>query len=290
MTRGLPSIYLDAFAEVARCRSFSGAAKVLAVTQSALSQRIRNLEEQLNLTLLLRTPGGVTLTEDGAKLLRYCQMRDSLEEELLADLGAHPANGLSGHLRVGAYSSVLRSVIMPALAPLLRDHNTIRFAFVQGQTHELTTMLFQGEADLIVMDSPITSEAITSEKIGTESFVVIESSRHTSRSDVFLDNDPQDTMTETFFRAQNPPRSPPAQRRFAHDCYGIIDAVGKGLGRAIMSRHLVENEGGIQIVPGYRTLQVPVLLHRIKRPYYSRLHENVVANLIKRAPQLLGKD
>ena len=61
----LSSLYLDAFVGVAKAESFSGAAKGLHITQSALSQRIKNLEDELGLTLFLRMTSGVRLTEQG---------------------------------------------------------------------------------------------------------------------------------------------------------------------------------------------------------------------------------
>lgn len=82
----LPSLNLDAFLAVAKTEGFSSAAKHLNVTQAALSQRIKNLEAELGLTLFIRRPTGATLTEQGERLLRYCQTRDSLEVELVHDL------------------------------------------------------------------------------------------------------------------------------------------------------------------------------------------------------------
>ena len=61
----LPSNYLDAFQEIAKSGGFSQATKVLNISQSALSQRIKNLEEEIGLTLFVRTPTGVLLTEQG---------------------------------------------------------------------------------------------------------------------------------------------------------------------------------------------------------------------------------
>lgn len=81
----LPSLYLDAFLAVAQTQGFSSAASILNITQSALSQRIKNLEEHLGLTLFIRTPNGANLTEQGERLLRYCQTRDSLESELVQE-------------------------------------------------------------------------------------------------------------------------------------------------------------------------------------------------------------
>jgi DNA-binding transcriptional LysR family regulator len=60
---------LQYLAAVARHRSFTRAADELYVTQPALSQQMRRLEEELGVALLLRLPSGVELTAAGAELV-----------------------------------------------------------------------------------------------------------------------------------------------------------------------------------------------------------------------------
>jgi DNA-binding transcriptional LysR family regulator len=73
---GLQTSHLEAFSEVAKLRSFSKAAKVLHVTQSALSQRVMNLESEIGHALFIRDPAGIRLTDEGQELLRYCRSKD----------------------------------------------------------------------------------------------------------------------------------------------------------------------------------------------------------------------
>src|SRR4051812_16084592 len=119
----LSSLQLEAFFETAKLGSFSRAAAHLGITQSALSQRVANLEGELQVTLLIRDPGGPILTGAGERLLRYCQVNNSLEQEILGQL---KAEGFSGVVRIAAFSSVLRSVIIPSLAPFLRAHRGVQ--------------------------------------------------------------------------------------------------------------------------------------------------------------------
>jgi DNA-binding transcriptional LysR family regulator len=61
-----PFPQLQAFLAVVRLRSFSSAARELGVTRSAVSQAVRQLEEQLRVVLLARTTRSVSVTEAGA--------------------------------------------------------------------------------------------------------------------------------------------------------------------------------------------------------------------------------
>ncbi|HMN68788.1 MAG TPA: LysR family transcriptional regulator, partial [Bdellovibrionales bacterium] len=118
----LSSLYLDAFSEVAKLKSFSKAAQKLNVTQSALSQRVLNLEKDLGSSLFIRDPSGIRLTELGQRLLRYCHSKSLLEAEFMEALKPDEGKGLSGLIRVGGFSTINRSVILPIMTGVLKEH------------------------------------------------------------------------------------------------------------------------------------------------------------------------
>ena len=67
------SIQLEYFLNVAKCGSFTVAAKKLFVSQPALSKQVRQLEEELGTLLFVRLPNGVNLTPEGKKLLEQSE-------------------------------------------------------------------------------------------------------------------------------------------------------------------------------------------------------------------------
>ncbi|QJW85913.1 LysR family transcriptional regulator [Ramlibacter terrae] len=116
------------FVAVAREGSFTRAAATLGVTQSALSQSIRGLEERLQIRLLTRTTRSVSTTAAGERLMRAIGHRfDEIESELaaLTELREKPA----GTVRITCGDHVLRSVLLPKLVPLLRDYPDISLEF-----------------------------------------------------------------------------------------------------------------------------------------------------------------
>jgi DNA-binding transcriptional LysR family regulator len=119
---------LLAFVTVAREGSFTRAAAALGVTQSALSQAIRGLEERLRIRLLTRTTRSVAPTAAGERLARAIGHRfDEIEAELdaLTELRDKPA----GTVRVTCGDNVLRTVLLPRLTPLLREYPDITLEF-----------------------------------------------------------------------------------------------------------------------------------------------------------------
>jgi DNA-binding transcriptional LysR family regulator len=116
---------LTAFVTVAREGSFTRAAAQLGVSQSALSQTIRGLEERLGLRLLTRTTRRVAPTDAGERLLGSVGPRlDGIEQDLaaLGDLRDKPA----GNIRITASEHAASSILLPRLAALMPGYPDIK--------------------------------------------------------------------------------------------------------------------------------------------------------------------
>ena len=119
---------LLSFVTVAREGSFTRAAALLGVTQSALSQAIRGLETRLDIRLLTRTTRSVSPTVAGERLLQAIGYRfDEIETELevLTELRDKPA----GTVRITCGDHVLRTVLLSKITPLLREYPDIKVEF-----------------------------------------------------------------------------------------------------------------------------------------------------------------
>jgi len=115
---------LNAFLAVAREKSFTRAAARLGVSQSALSQTIRGLEERLGLRLLARTTRSVAPTEAGERLMREIGPHlEGVAEALAAvsRLRETPA----GTVRINASEHAANSVLYPVIARLARAYPEI---------------------------------------------------------------------------------------------------------------------------------------------------------------------
>ncbi|MDA3937891.1 MAG: LysR family transcriptional regulator [Spirochaetia bacterium] len=274
----LSSLQLDAFLAAAKSLNFSRAAESLFITQSALSQRVKNLELTMGATLFIREPSQVKITEIGEKLLSYCQTKDTMEDELLLNLTSKDRNELAGIVKIGAFSSVLRSVVIPSMSSLLRKNSKVQCDFIHEETPVLPTLLDRSECDFIILDYPMNSPAIEKHLLGYEEYIVIESQDYTCPNYIYLDNSPGDTATEHFFNAQEG-STPKYDRRFMGETYGIIAGVESGLGRSVMPLHLLTDRPHLKKVEGFNLYKREITLHYKKQSYYSELHKQVIIQL-----------
>lgn len=284
----ISSLQLDAFFAVAKALNFSKAAKQLHITQSALSQRVKNLEEALGVTLFIREQSGIRLTDFGYRLLRYSQSKNILEQDLMSDIKSDNKNELSGIIGIGAFSSVLRSIIIPALSPLIRKHPKIQCNFIQSDMHNLPEMLKNAAVDFVVLDYGMDVPAISEHILGYEEYVVIESSKYRSPEDTFLDNTPDDKATENFFKSQKTKIK--YRRIFMGETYSILTGVEEGLGRAVMPRHLFSDKKNVRIVSGFKPFHRAITLHHYTQSFYPKPHQAVIDELINNCKKFTSFD
>ncbi|UHD44097.1 LysR family transcriptional regulator [Aureimonas altamirensis] len=132
---------LAAFATVAKERSFTRAAAKIGVSQSALSQTVRALEERIGLRLLTRTTRSVAPTEAGERLLETIAPRfEEIQAKLVAlsELREKPA----GTVRITAGEHPAISILQPALKRFLPDHPDITVEIIVD--YGLTDIVSEG--------------------------------------------------------------------------------------------------------------------------------------------------
>src|SRR5262249_23496490 len=128
MQRGNSLDNLAAFAAVARERSFTKAAAKLGISQSALSQTIRQLETRLGGRLLTRTTRRVAPTEGGERLLNVVAPRfEEIESALasLRELRQKPA----GTVRITATEFAIDTILLPKLVQVMRHNPEVKIEF-----------------------------------------------------------------------------------------------------------------------------------------------------------------
>ena len=141
------------FKEVAETGNISAAAKNLYISQSAVSQSVKQLETALQARLFARSPRGVTLTGEGQMLYQY--VRNALG--LLAtgeDKLSQAQQLLLGTLTIGASDTVTGQFLTPYLDAFHHQHPGIRLKIVSGRSAKVLSMLRSGAVDIAFASSP----------------------------------------------------------------------------------------------------------------------------------------
>lgn len=124
------------------------AAEHLGMSQSAVSHKMRRLEQALDCDLLARRAGGPLLTDAGTRLCDYAQRMIDLHDEALADLGKKP---LTGTIRLGMTEDTTISGVSRILGRFTRLYPGVDVRMRTSQSVNIQDWLAKGDVDVGVM-------------------------------------------------------------------------------------------------------------------------------------------
>ena len=138
--------------------SFTAAARALNFTQSGVSHAIGALEQELGVTLLVRSHGGVTPTADGRVLTPYFQEMCALSHRL--EQHAEDLRGLdTGLIRVATFTSVSEKWLPNILKTFQTHYPHIEFELLPSNfNNEISDWVLQGKADCGFISLPTPAE------------------------------------------------------------------------------------------------------------------------------------
>ena len=145
------------FEAVARHGSFSAAAEELFVTQPAVSQSIKQLEDRLETKLFVRGQRGASLTEAGRDLYAYVS-----EAMRLLENGKNHINQLKtlehGWLNIGASDTVCNHYLLPYLRRYQEKYPRVNLRVTNRTSRETMELLRNGKVDIGFVNTPCDSE------------------------------------------------------------------------------------------------------------------------------------
>ena len=141
---------LRVLAEVVRQGSFSAAAEVLYLSQSAVSQQVATLEREIGMPLLERTSEGPKLTDAGRTLVRHAEAAIARLEEAEHEVAA--IAGLEGgELRVASFPTASATLLMRALAEFRASHPNVRLTVTEAEPEDSLPRLRAADVDLALV-------------------------------------------------------------------------------------------------------------------------------------------
>ena len=137
---------------VVREGNISAAAEALHVSQPALSRQMKDLEEELGVTLFQRGSRRITLTEEGMILRKRAEEMLRLMQLTEAEL-TQARDTITGEIHIGAGESHAFHFLSRAAGQLMREHPGVRVHVVSGDTADLMDQLGNGLLDFALIFS-----------------------------------------------------------------------------------------------------------------------------------------
>jgi DNA-binding transcriptional LysR family regulator len=149
---------LKAFVEVAKHGSFTAAAKVMNLSQPAITHQVHELEQRFQVALFDRVGNRVFLTKAGQKLHEYAV--PLLEHDVNVRTAMRGfVHGWVQQVRIGSSMTMLMYLLPPVLRQLKTDHPNLEINFKTGLTSSTLRLLKENELDLGLCALPVEDPA-----------------------------------------------------------------------------------------------------------------------------------
>ncbi len=147
------------FYTVVQAKSFSGAAKLLYISQPAVSQSVRQLEDALGTRLFIRSSRGITLTPEGEILYGYIYSAINLISA--GENRITKMNELSaGELRIGAGDTVSKWYLLPVIERFHELYPDVSLRITNRTSEETIELLRDGRLDVGFVNMPLSADGI----------------------------------------------------------------------------------------------------------------------------------
>lgn len=157
---------------VAQHGNFRHAAEHLYVSQSALSQQIKKLEEELGEKIFERHASGVALTRPGRRFVEKAQGVLERAEEAKSSV-QDPDQKLSGELTVGWLPTLTTECLLEFTKDFSETDHNVSLTIREGQPEYLLNQLTLGNVDYLVLSGPIDQSNHAVQELGQEAFNVV---------------------------------------------------------------------------------------------------------------------
>lgn len=145
---------LTTFIQVAELGNFTKAARQLGYSQSTVSFQIRQLEEELKVSLFDRINHTVLLTEKGREVLEYAHQVERMTLELKDNM--QQGQKVAGHIRLGMAESLCNVLLGKSFGDFREQYPGITLKIITAGTEEMLQLLDHNEVDAILtLDSPV---------------------------------------------------------------------------------------------------------------------------------------
>ncbi len=258
----------EIFCKIIEKGSFTKVAEQLGYSQSAISQTVKALEQELGVRLINRGKEGISLTKDGEVFYPYLHAVGCAEGALHQK--HKEVQGLeNGTIRIGTFTSVSRNILPQLMKKFKELYPTVHFVLKQGEYTSISKWVQEGSVDFGFVNTEAV-KGLTVKTLYQDKMVAILPMQHSLASYpeislaqleeepfILLDEGEHSVPLQAFLKRGI---SPKIQYK-VYDDYTILAMVEQGLGVSIMYRFVLKGfEKGFMIRPIKEELQRTVAL------------------------------
>ncbi len=254
---------LKVFRTVAQHLNFRRAAEDLFVTQPAVTQQIKALEDEIGLPLFDRAGGRVVLTAIGEVLLRYTLKIKATVDEALQEI-AEKSGAFTGRLSIGASQTIGQYLLPNLMAGFLRENPRVELTAMSGNTETVLDALAAHSIDVALIEGPTRRRHVVAEPFMEDHLLLVAPTGHEwAEHEISLETlaagpllmreqgSGSRRVVEEALEAAGVPLKGLKVRMTLDSTEGLLSAVEAGLGMAFVSRWAVRNQltlGTLKIV------------------------------------------
>ena len=243
---------LQTLVAVSKAKSFSKAAEDLHVTQSAISQSIKNLEKKIEVKLFKRSGKRVVLTSEGEKLYQLAQSFLSQMEETLEEI-QHDKNSMSGSVRIGTLTGIGKSWLAPEMLAYADEHPELTISVNLGFQEDLVRDFENYRLDFLVLPEETLPSLGEKKLIGEEKSILVFPDNKEFPLDEDLTLEELSSYPTVLFQEEGDglylkwcrerfggtPKK--INKKYVINSHGnMLQAVQKGLGVAVVPKHVLK--------------------------------------------------
>lgn len=141
---------LETFITVCEVKNFTKAGEMLGLTQPAVSQHIKKLEEELDTQIFLRKKGEITLSQEGEIALLYAKRMRALQDKMRDKIKSAKAN--IRKIRIGITHTQESGYMIEALSKMALAYENLNITFITDTIRNLYAMLENFELDVLIIE------------------------------------------------------------------------------------------------------------------------------------------
>ncbi|MBE9488408.1 MAG: LysR family transcriptional regulator, partial [Bacteroidetes bacterium] len=177
---------LKVFLSVANNLSFTKAGNELHISQPAISQHIKELENLYNIQLFERTKNTISLTPQGKTFLSYAIEIDSKYQELEFEINIM-AQKNSGKLSIGASTTISQYLLPSIIAKYMARFPEIQLSVLSGNSEQIEELLLEHKVDLGIIEGGEHKKEFNYSVFAKDELVLLTSSKNKVKEEVSLD-------------------------------------------------------------------------------------------------------